>query len=87
MKLRTIEEVRAEFQASGISISQWAIANGFSPNSVYHILMGRRQGLRGQSHDIAVKLGIKNGEIRTGPVATVLDRSRRRHAATATAGV
>lgn len=86
MKLRTVEEVRAEFQASGTSISEWAIANGFSPNSVYHILQGTRQGLRGKSHDIAVKLGIKEGVIRTAPVGRLLDRPNRRQAA-ATAGV
>lgn len=85
MKLRTIEEVRAEFQASGTSISGWAVANGFSPISVYHILHGRRQGLRGESHNIAVKLGLKEGVISRQP-GRALEASRRRASAAATAG-
>ncbi|MFT0531623.1 DNA-binding protein [Castellaniella hirudinis] len=86
MKLRTIEEVRAEFQASGTSISQWAVANGFSPISVYHILHGRRQGVRGESHNIAVKLGLKEGVISRQP-SRVSDVPRRRTSTIASAGV
>lgn len=86
MKLRTIEEVRAEFQASGTSISQWAVSNGFSPVNVYHILSGTRQGLRGESHNIAVALGLKKGVISRNP-ARVMDTPRRRSASVATAGV
>ncbi|NYT80903.1 DNA-binding protein [Alcaligenaceae bacterium] len=86
MKLRTIEDVRAEFQATGVPIAQWAVANGFSPTMVYHILSGTRKGLRGEAHNIAVKLGLKEGVICANP-ARALDAPRRRPAATATAGV
>ncbi|NDV20943.1 DNA-binding protein [Pseudodesulfovibrio sp. JC047] len=61
--LRTSEEVRAEFKRKGISISQWAIANAFPPNLVYDVLAERRNPTRGQTHRIAVTLGLKDGEI------------------------
>ncbi len=60
---RTPEQVRAEFQRKGISIAQWAAANRFSTNLVFEVLSGRKKGVRGQSHQIAVKLGLKQGEI------------------------
>ena len=55
---RTPDEVRAELQRQGVSITQWAIANKFSPNLVFEVLGGRKKGARGQAHDIAVKLGL-----------------------------
>ncbi|NDV20859.1 DNA-binding protein [Pseudodesulfovibrio sp. JC047] len=61
--IRTSEEVRAEFRRKGISISQWAVANGFPPNLVYEVLAKRRNPTRGQTHRIAVTLGLKDGEI------------------------
>lgn len=60
---RTPEEIRAEFRRKGISISDWSIANGFPPNLVYEVLAGRRNPTRGKTHCIAVKLGLKQGEI------------------------
>ena len=60
---RNATEVRAEFQRKGISISAWALANHFSPNLVFEVLSGRKKGDRGQSHKIAVALGLKEGEI------------------------
>ena len=62
---RTPEQVRAEFQRNGISIAGWATANGFSTNLVFEVLAGRKKAIRGQSHQIAVKLGLKEGEITT----------------------
>lgn len=61
--IRTREEVRAEFQRNGISIAQWATANNFNTNLVTEVLAGRKKGVRGQAHKIAVKLGIKEGEM------------------------
>lgn len=73
MSLRTAEEARAEFQRQGLSISSWAIANGFSTNLVFEVLAGRKKCLRGQSHNIAVKLGLKAGAICTN-TANALER-------------
>lgn len=63
MKLRTREEARDELKRKGVSVTAWAIANGFNPNLVLMILSGQRKPARGQSHNIAVKLGIKAGEV------------------------
>lgn len=62
---RTPEEVRAEFQRNGISIASWASAHGFNTNLVFEVLAGRKKGIRGQSHQIAVLLGLKEGEVTT----------------------
>lgn len=48
---------------SGISVSEWARQNGFSASLVYQILEGNRRCIRGQSHQIAVALGLKQGSI------------------------
>ncbi|WP_339665839.1 DNA-binding protein [uncultured Pseudomonas sp.] len=63
MPIRTPEQVREELANKGISVSKWAAANGFSVNLVFEVLAGRKQGIRGQSHNIAVKLGLKEGEV------------------------
>ena len=63
MNLRTSDDVRKEFNRKGISIASWASANGFETNLVFEVLSGRKKGIRGQSHKIAVKLGLKQGEI------------------------
>jgi gp16 family phage-associated protein len=71
MSLRTAEDVRAEFQRKGVSISRWAIANGYSTNLVFEVLAGRKKCLRGQAHNIAVSLGLKAGEICTDPANAI----------------
>ena len=70
---RTVDEVKADFARKGVSISQWATLNGFSPNLVFEVLGGRKKAIRGQSHKIAVALGLKAGEI-VGDVARSMDR-------------
>ena len=62
LPLRTADQVRLELQAKGVSISEWALANGFASNLVYEVLRGR-PAKRGQSHKIAVALGLKHGEV------------------------
>lgn len=73
MTLRTADEAKAELERQGVSISSWAIANGFSTNLVFEVLAGRKKCLRGQAHNIAVKLGLKDGAICADP-AHALDR-------------
>ncbi len=65
-KVKTLAEARAEFHRSGRSVISWARAHNFCPNLVYLVLDGKRPGLRGQSHRIAVRLGIKDGVIEEG---------------------
>lgn len=61
--IKTGAEVRAEFSRRGLSISAWARSHGYSAQLVYQVLAGRRGCLRGQCHEIAVRLGLKRGLI------------------------
>lgn len=61
--IHSVKLVRAVFEDSGISVAEWSRARGFSTSLVYQVLEGRRKCLRGQSHQIAVALGIKQGSI------------------------
>lgn len=67
MTLRTPQQAKEELERKGVSVTAWAVANGFNPNLVHMILAGQRKPMRGQSHNIAVKLGIKPGEICDNP--------------------
>lgn len=58
---RTPEQVRQEFAERGLAISAWARQMGFSPALVHQVLAGRVRCIRGQSHQIAVRLGLKQG--------------------------
>ena len=66
-KLRTHEEARAWLSYLGISATQWAREHKFSEGLVLEVLAGRRKCLRGQSHNIAVALGMKHGVATTRP--------------------
>lgn len=61
--MRTSQEVRNELQKRGLSIAEWARQNGFSPELVHQVLNSNRIPVRGKSHQIAVKLGLKDGII------------------------
>ena len=68
MPLKTRAEVREEFASRGWSISGWAKQHGYSPVLVSDILNDneanpKRKCLRGESHNIAVSLKIKQGLI------------------------
>lgn len=54
-----LRQAREAFSASGISVASWARQNRFSAPLVYAVLQGRNQATRGESHRIAVALGIK----------------------------
>lgn len=60
---RTKAQVLQEFASRGISLAAWARARGYSVPLVYQVLSGEKRGLRGQSHAIAVELGLKRGVI------------------------
>jgi gp16 family phage-associated protein len=61
--IRTSAQVLEEFKSTGISISSWARENGFNPSLVYQILRNEDIPQRGQSHRIAVTLGLKAGKL------------------------
>jgi len=52
-------EALCRMRAQGITIKAWAANNGYHFSVVYSVLSGRRKCLRGQSHAIAVSLGLK----------------------------
>lgn len=60
--MRSCEDVKAEFDRHGVSIADWARRNGYPPPLVYRVLSGAKPK-RGKSHEIAVLLGIKAGDI------------------------
>lgn len=62
-KRKTPDQVRAEFRRRGESFAQWARKHGVSRQLVTAVLSGQRKCYRGESHRVAVLLGIKEGEI------------------------
>lgn len=68
------QEARRWFESRGLSISDWAAANGFRPRDVYAALSGRTRGRRGKAHEVAVALGLKETpsgtELMPGSLAT-----------------
>ncbi len=68
MPIKKRSEVRAEFARLGLSYSAWAAHHGYSPNLVIAIVNDDdvnpvRKCARGASHNIAVQLGLKEGEV------------------------
>ena len=63
MAVKTIEEVKKEFDRKGMSFGAWARQNGLRPGVVYDLMNGRQLGRRGDSHKAAVLLGLKEGEV------------------------
>ena len=59
------DAIRLEFARRGVSISAWARAHGYSKQLVYQVLSGRKRCVRGQCHEIAVRLGLKEGVLGT----------------------
>lgn len=56
-------KAKATLNRQGLTISAWALKNGFSRNLVIDVIRGRIKGRINKGHKIAVLLGIKEGEI------------------------
>lgn len=54
-----VAAVRARFEASGTVVAEWARQHGFRENMVHQVLAGRGKWKRGETHRIAVALGLK----------------------------
>jgi len=68
MPLKTRHEVREQFAANGVSMTDWARQRGYSTALVLAILNDdertpRYKCLRGQAHNIAIELGLKRGQV------------------------
>jgi gp16 family phage-associated protein len=59
LKKTLIDQAKMTFYLQGLSIADWAREHDFHQDTVYAVLSGRSKGLRGESHRIAVKLGLK----------------------------
>lgn len=62
-QLKTCEEVLAEFDRYGMTISGWARKHDLPRNIVHAVLHGRIKGRSGAGHKAAVLLGVKDGVI------------------------
>lgn len=62
-KTKTPNQVRSELRRSGLSIAEWARRHQVSYSLTHELLAGRVKGHRGESHVIAVMLGLKDGVI------------------------
>ena len=61
--VKTAQQVRAEFREAGVTVAEWARANGFERMTVVDVLHGRRAGNYGEAHRVAVALGLKAGRV------------------------
>lgn len=52
-------EVRNLFESNGISVAEWSRVHGFQVALVYRILRGEAKCRRGETHRIAIALGMK----------------------------
>ncbi len=63
--MKTIQLVRNELNAKGVSISEWAKQHNVPRSAVVYVLRGGR-ALRGQAHKAAVLLQLKDGVVAGG---------------------
>lgn len=60
---RTAAQAKAWLEQQGKSVQEFARENNIDPATTYQILSGRKKGRRGESHKVAVLLGMKIGVI------------------------
>lgn len=60
-KLLTIDQARAQLEARGESVAEFARRHKLKARSVYGVLYGNNKGRRGDAHRAAVALGVKAG--------------------------
>lgn len=61
--MKSLEQVRKDLDRQGITMVDWAKKHGYSYQSVQRVLSGHAACKRGQTHDIAVLLGLKEREV------------------------
>lgn len=65
-RILTREQVKAGFRRRGETVSGWARDHGYKPQKVLRVLNGFEKGHYGTAHEIAVKLGLKDGTVEHG---------------------
>lgn len=63
MKPKTGAQVREEFRANGVVLSEWCAVHQIDYQTALDVLHGRSVGVRGEAHRAAVALGIKRGRV------------------------
>jgi gp16 family phage-associated protein len=53
-----LNQLRLSFRRNGMTVVGWARQHNFPTSLVYAVMTGRSKAYRGQSYDIAVKLGL-----------------------------
>jgi len=61
--IRTPDQVRADFEARGLTIAEWSRSHQIKSQTVRDLLLGRIKGRYGEAHRAAVLLGLKAGRI------------------------
>lgn len=59
MKRNVRLQIKRQFEADGVAITEWAKERGYKPRLVYAVLSGQVKCKRGKGHKIAVELGLK----------------------------
>ncbi len=59
----TPEQFKQQLLAQGLTVSQWARNQGYTPRQASIVLNGQSKARYGLGHEIAVKMGIKEGTI------------------------
>lgn len=62
-RLKTADEVRAEFDRAGRTLADFARERGLDYHTAHQVLSGAKKGRRGEAHRCAVALGLKHGEL------------------------
>lgn len=61
--LKSVNQVKAELNYKGITMSQWAREHNYPYYIVQYVLSGKSKFNHGKAHEIAVLLGLKEGAI------------------------
>jgi gp16 family phage-associated protein len=59
----TPEKLKEKFKREGKTFKDFATANGYPYNEVVRVVNGINKARRGRGHEIAVKLGLKDGSM------------------------
>ncbi|MGR2824658.1 DNA-binding protein [Acinetobacter sp. 1124_18A] len=60
--MKTVKQVKDEFEKGNVKISDWCLKHNFSRDLVYRVLNTNRLPKRGESLRIAQKLGLIDNE-------------------------
>lgn len=59
IRAKTAQDAKAQLQASGVTLKQFAAKHGFDYRTVSEVVRGVNKGLYGEGHKVAVAFGIK----------------------------